>query len=148
MRDAGTVVRVGSVKPNRTILLGPIQASEAPLRWRRQFDCEEPELVPFVRAGDIEGRAAADSGHRDHRDRFIVIARIGIVIAESERSDVFGWLGRVPEQVPRAVELGPCPTLRAGDRGAHSASTLVDESADRIASLYVCSTNVGELAAT
>jgi hypothetical protein len=40
------------------------------------------------------GARCADSGHRDHRDRFIVITRIGIVIAESERSDVFGWLGR------------------------------------------------------
>ena len=39
-------------------------------------------------------RSRADSGHRDHRDRFIVIAQIGIVIAESERSDVFGWFGR------------------------------------------------------
>lgn len=35
----------------------------------------------------------ADSAHRDHRDRVIMIARIGIVITESERSDVFGWLG-------------------------------------------------------
>lgn len=38
-------------------------------------------------------RKVADAGQRDHQDRVIVIARIGIVIGESERSDVLGWPG-------------------------------------------------------
>jgi hypothetical protein len=59
---------------------------EAPLPWTKMRGVRA--LIGLAR------RFGADSGHRDHRDRFIVITRIGIVIAESERSDVFGWFGR------------------------------------------------------
>lgn len=61
---------------------------------RVSTDTDRQALGAQAQRDAIE-RWAADSGHRDHPDRFIVIARIGIVIAGSERSDVFGWFDRV-----------------------------------------------------
>jgi transposase-like protein len=40
-------------------------------RTRRRFSAEEKVRIV------LEGLRGADSGHRDHRDRGIVIARIG-----------------------------------------------------------------------
>jgi hypothetical protein len=86
-----TYLRPGEL---RVLTWEDVDFSAAHIRVTKAWDYADEKIkTPKTRNG-VRTVPIADSGHRDHRDRFIVITRIGIVIAESERSDVFGWFGR------------------------------------------------------